>query len=339
MSKYTHLGGTFWKSDLKVFCEGYPLLLDPVNTQVFYEEWATDGVRVYHNCRHRKVIDASSFIALNGMYAKDAKNCFCDCISVSKTLTGADPASFCVLDSGVDDRMFKLGTNLPSGYAKDAICVYFNGNLVKMADVSTFISLQNGYGCDKSSIFFGQYRLPKAVPIRWRDLGGGYSRDDETVYYEHRPVRQARVIHFRQIEPFDSEFAYDGAQFFYRGQPMPVQEYVTHLYQSAEFTRDFAALVKKGGWQINMHEMERPYREPDETRFLNSDAKLGESRKTIERRFGTGHVIPAAKWHKYFENLEYEPGYEVLSWHRGRHEMVCILENSIITGVSFLNRD
>ena len=334
MPKYTHLGGLFWKSQTKVFSEGHPLLLDPKLTRVFFDAWACDGKRVYHHCLERRSIDASSFVALNGAYAKDSKCCYCDVVGVAKSIPKADPETFVVLDSGEDKQMFGLGTNHPSGYAKDADHVFFNGNIIKNANSQAFTSLRGCYGTDGSSMFFEQYRLNGAVPIRWRYLGGYYSRDDKYVFYEHRRVKNARVEHFRQVEPFDYEIAHDGNIFYSRGKPYPVDEYVSFLRQYADSSQSFAKIVEDGSWQKNIYSRERPYREPDETRIELEDIRLGWGRKKVDAKFGIGRDMPQAEWNDYFEDLEPEPGREVVTWTRGCHKLVCVLDNDHVIYIS-----
>ncbi|MEX2172400.1 MAG: hypothetical protein WD851_23975 [Pirellulales bacterium] len=77
MTKYTQLGGMFWKSEKAVFCEGRQLKLNPQQTKVFFDAWATDGRRVYFHPFYLKSIDASTLTALNGWYCKDSKACYC----------------------------------------------------------------------------------------------------------------------------------------------------------------------------------------------------------------------------------------------------------------------
>lgn len=339
MPKYTHLGGLFWNSDAKVFCEGRPVSLDPKSTRVFFDYWATDGSRVYHNHLHRRVIDASSFVAVNCMYAKDAKQCHFSLLTVSKVLAKADPDTFTALDSGWDRRMFQLGTNHPSGYAKDATSVFFNGNFVRKADATSFMSLQNGYGHDKCSMFCGENQLPRAEPIRWRYLGGGYSRDDNNVYHEHRPVKGAHINRFRQVRPFDQSWAYDGKQFFSQGRPVETADYVAALRREGKSIQEFAAIVENGQWQDTMWRYDRPYREPDESRFADDEVTLGESRKSIDAKLGTGRTLDKAEWLQYFQDFGQTPQQDVVSWSRGRHELICILENGEVVATSIVNRD
>ena len=317
MSKYQHLGGMFWKSNDGVFCEWKRLKLDPRQTVVHFDAWASDGKRVYWNSFQLRKIDALSFVALNGWYAKDAAAGYC---GFSTTLKGAEVNSLEVLDSGREHRMFGLGAHLDAGYARDNKQVFFDGFLVNNAEPAGFVSLGNRYGRDATSVYFTRYRLNGAVPLRWRYLGGEYSRDDQRVFYENRIVKNARLEHFVQIKPFDSEFAYDGQTIFYRGEPTTTDYYVECLRIGAECNTKFADLVESGTWQRNFHEGEWHFRAPDELIQAFREVKLGNSIGSIERTIGNGTPVQREDWEYFFPPLDQmiRPGFRegagTVSW-------------------------
>lgn len=301
MSKYTHLGGTFWKSDSGVFCAWRSLKLDPKRVKVHFGAWATDGNRVFWQSFQRRKIDASSFVALNGWYAKDATAGYC---GLTTTIKDADVDTLEVLDSGTEKLMFGLGTNLDGGYARDRSRVYFDGFHVKHADPASFASLGNCYGRDANAVIHTRFRLNGAVPLRWRWLGGGYSRDDQRVFYENRPVKNARIDHFRQMKPFDAEFAYDGSALFYRGEPTTVDYYVECLRGRVKCDGRFADLVESGDWQRNDHEAEWPYRAPDEVLQAYKTIALGYSTAEVLKLLGPGEVVAREHWDFFFPPLD-----------------------------------
>jgi hypothetical protein len=306
MSKYVQLGGMFWKSDEAVFCEGRRLKLDPRNTRIFFDTWAADDRRVYCHTMYMSKIDAVSFVALNNLYAKDQTNCYATPSGLTvgwKLIKGADAYSFEAIDSGCERLMFGWGQNFNEGFAKDASHVYFDGDLVKNADPTSFTSLGNCYGRDAKSVFFSRFRLNGTDPMRWRYIGGYYSRDDKHVYYENRRVKDVRLDHVRHIEPFDSEFAYDGQTFFCRGEPTTTEYYVECLRSNAKFGNDFADLVESGAWQRNVQQGERSYRAPDDILMAFQEVQLGNSKSDVLRRIGDGVPVPREQWNVYFPPL------------------------------------
>lgn len=301
MTKYTQLGGLFWKSEKAVFCEGRPLKLDPQHTKVFFDAWACDGRRVYFHVFHRRMIDASTFTALNGWYCKDANRCYC---GFKTAIKNSDPKTFEVLDSGQEKLMLGICTNHDAGFAKDATQVFFDGFLVRDADPMTFVSLGNCYGRDQKSVFYERFRLQGADPIRWRSLGGIYSRDDKRVFYQNRHVKNARVVHFQQIEPFDYNFAFDGQTFYSAGEPCSAEYYVSFLRTGLKWRAEFADLVESGRWQRTVAKWERAYRQPDEVLSYFDRLELGTEFATIEATLGKSTEIEPPDWEFYFPKLE-----------------------------------
>jgi hypothetical protein len=146
-------------------------------------------------------------------------------------------------------------------------------------------------------------------------------------------------MHFRQVRPFDQSWAYDGEQFFSQGRPASASEYVAALRRESKSIRDFADIVESGEWQDRMWRHDRPYREPDESRFADDEVSLGESRDSIDARLGTARTLDEAEWLQYFQDFGQTPEQHVVSWSRGRHELICILENDKVVATSIVNRD
>lgn len=200
--------------------------------------------------------------------------------------------------------MLGLGTNSDAGYARDAAQVFFDGLLVNHADPYTFCSVGNCYGRDRSSVFYERFRLQGANPSRWRYLGGNYSRDDARVFFLNRQVKNARAVHFQQIEPFEYHFAYDGRKFYSAGQICSAEDYVEFLRTNMQSRLKFADLVESGHWQRNVGKEERWYRAPDEVLSYFDRLELGSELATIEATLGKGVEIQQPDWEFYFPNLE-----------------------------------
>jgi len=62
---------------------------------------------------------------------------------------------------------------------------------VENADFSTFISLGNGYGSDKKSVFYKGDEVYKANPKSFHILGNGYSKDSRHVFLWDHPIKSA----------------------------------------------------------------------------------------------------------------------------------------------------
>ena len=298
MSYYTHLGGMFWKSESGVFCEWNRLKLDPGQTKVHYDAWATDGERVYFHSLQRRKIDASSFIALNGWYAKDAAAGYCGFLT---SLKNADVNTLEVIDSGNENVGFGSGKNGNAGYARDRSQVFFDGMIVINADPASFVSLGNCYGRDANSIFYTRFRLNGVAPLRWRYLGSYYSCDDQRVYYVNRTVKNVQVDNFRLVE---TGFAYDGLTLFAGDKPTTTDYYVKCLRQRAGFASDIADLVESGVWQRNLQKSEWHYRAPDEVLQAYRTIKLGDPLLKIEKSLGQGESVPREHWDFFFPPLD-----------------------------------
>lgn len=346
MPVYTQIDGMYWKSDDAVFCERIRLKLSPAKTRVFYGAWATDGERVYQGPHWIRRADAPSFVGLNPLYAMDKSTCFAcppgnnDLVVISK----ADPSTFSVLDSGQEEISF-LGSTLDAGYARDAKNVFYNGSIVKTADPETFVSLGGGYGRDKKQVYCEQYRLPSAEPLRWRRVGGFYTLDDKRVFWKHNkvPTEQPPYL-FEPVRKLEAEYAYDGKQFFYRHEPCEAADVVASLRKTAHFTAAAADSIASGSMQESHFALSRAYRTPDESEFKPSDLSIGETRKSMEKRYGPGRDLPITQFAKWFEDefddegdRRYDDGDFLVHWVRGRHEMVVWFQNDGLRGFQIRN--
>lgn len=150
------------------------------------ERWACDGPHVYEGGRHKRSIDGKTFVYLNVVYVRDEKAVH-TCAGIVR---GADPKSFEPLDSGYQASDFRYATQLRlGGYGRDAANVFYNDSLdhkahrLKGADPASFVSLGNGYGRDRHTVFLYGVPLPRVTSARWTHFGRGYSIDHEHAYY------------------------------------------------------------------------------------------------------------------------------------------------------------
>ena len=55
-----------------------------------------------------------------------------------------------IIEEALVDSFIVLGF----GYAKDQFDIFYNGNIIKVVDISTFVVEKNGYAKDKINIFY-----------------------------------------------------------------------------------------------------------------------------------------------------------------------------------------
>ncbi len=200
--------------------------------------------------------------------------------------------------------MYGWGHNQVAGFAKDASVVYFNGSVVKNAKPDFFVSLGNCYGRDNSSVFYERFRLNGADPTRCAYLGGYYSRDDNRVFFKNRVVKNANIDLFEQIDPFDSEFAYDGTMFYDRGEPVTQMYYVECLKGLASYAKQGASLVESGEWQRNKFQTNWHYRAPDEVLAAYDRVSIGDRLEAVVKSLGEGEPVSQEHLSFYFPPLD-----------------------------------
>lgn len=329
MARYVQLDCTYWKSDTKVFCERRPLKLDPETVCVYFGAWATDGNRVYCGPHLIRRADAATFVGLNPLYAKDAENCYACPAGLNdlKTVSKADPTTFEVLDSG-EEYSCSIDTNLTAGFARDANRVYYNGNAIKSADRSTFVSLGHCFARDSQQVYFERTRLPQANPMRWRRLHGHYSCDDSNVFWQCKRVpTNCPSYQFVVIPHSEADLGYDGERFFCEGEICDLRDAINYLEQQAASVSEFASIIKSGKWQSVLRDSHRSYRAPDEREFDAQDLQMKESRSSLEERIGPGEDLPLAEFVEWFEPEEDDfnrpdANDDLVRWDRGPHTLV-----------------
>jgi hypothetical protein len=122
--------------------------------------------------------DAKTFTILNPLYAKDANHAY----TLLGPIKEADAESFEAI--GPIEHPF----NTFNGYAKDKQFVYHTWTggkacVLKGADSTSFEPCGNGYGRDKSAVFFQRQKLTGADPADWQHLQGPHSRSGKKGYW------------------------------------------------------------------------------------------------------------------------------------------------------------
>lgn len=160
---------------------------DIATFQPLNEWWGRDASRVYCAGSEMREADVETFCVLNSLYAKDARHAY--------TIKGPireveDSSSFEAI--GPTEHAF----NTTNGYAKDARLVYHTivggkACVIKGADAASFTARGNGYGSDKSAVFFERKKVPGAEPEKWQHIRGPHSRSAKNAYALGQRVRGA----------------------------------------------------------------------------------------------------------------------------------------------------
>jgi len=125
--------------------------------------------------------------------------------------------------------------------------------------------LYNSYGRDKRNVYYKLYKLQGANVRRWRSLNSLYSQDDDQVFFENHPLRNASPQHFFVLTPHQPHFAYDGKHFFCNGRLSSSTEYAENLERLSADYAEYAITLRSGRWEELRHAETRPYRSPEET--------------------------------------------------------------------------
>jgi hypothetical protein len=147
--------------------------------------WAKDAKRVYCAGTAIRGADPETFQVLNELYAKDAQRAY--------TIQGpirevTDPSTFIAF--GPTDHPF----NSANGYAKDANTVFHTtvggkACVLKNADAASFIARGNGYGSDKTTMYFERRKIKDTDPAEWQYILGPYSRSGSIAYFNGEEIR------------------------------------------------------------------------------------------------------------------------------------------------------
>jgi hypothetical protein len=158
---------------------------DPAACRVLNLLFATDGQQVYYVMGVAKavedvatfgVLDCGQYLYEDGGarrygYARDSKHGYGhDFFSgAPKALKGADVATF---------------SRLGYGYAKDASCVWRDGDRIKKADSASFAPIDDLYSKDAKHVFYGDTPLEGADPATFRVIARTTGVDARHVYFQ-----------------------------------------------------------------------------------------------------------------------------------------------------------
>jgi hypothetical protein len=215
------------------------LKVDRTKARVLDEKYLVAGAHAFRDGRPLKGIDALQLCVLSPVFATDRR--------VVLTSHGnakvADPASFKALDSG-DAYVFgdEAKQTYRAGFGRDAQFVYFfdestsTPHAVRLSgckDPSRFVPLGGGYGKDDRSIFREATRIAGTDPSSFRVLGDGYAADQKSAYYGTARIEGADVRTFEVLPPPVSgarpSWARDAVRYYQHGKAHTKEEYDSAL--------------------------------------------------------------------------------------------------------------
>lgn len=205
---------------------------DAASFRPLNEWWACDARRVYFMGSEMRKADIETFRLLNSLYAKDAQNAY--------TFTGpireVDVPTFDAV--GPTEHAF----NTMNGYAKDAHYVYHTilggkACVIKGADPASFTSRGNGYGSDKSTVYFERKKVPAADPEKWQHIRGPHSRSDKNAYVLGKRIRGANGNTLESLPILESSemWSRDDKGYYRWDLPSNPQDYLKEFGQCFVF--------------------------------------------------------------------------------------------------------
>ncbi len=131
------------KDKKSVFYDGVKVEnCDAATHKILNENIHTDARHVFYAVQ-KFSDDPANFEILASDYSKDAKNIYWK----SSKISGADTTNFKV-----------FATENTFNYAKDGKSVFWCDKKLDKADAATFVGLSNGYGKDKTNVWFGLHQ-------------------------------------------------------------------------------------------------------------------------------------------------------------------------------------
>ncbi len=139
-------------------------------------------------------------------------------------------------------QLYNLYKGIPNkGYFTGKNNVYLNGQLIKGADVSTFIryDYREFYSKDKNHVYYNTQRLPDADPSTFRPLPHddtrNYWHDRKYAYYRWMRIPGADGATFRYL---GGQYACDKTHVYYENKMLPDADVVTFRPMSGHVGRD-----------------------------------------------------------------------------------------------------
>jgi hypothetical protein len=213
----------YYKKSGRWFYDGVPLNreADPAGLQVLGDFFARDSRIGYYRGSEIEVAgqasDGPSFEAMGRFYAKDRfRVYYCDTERDSKeywsirrnrirVLTGADPASFRLLDDGYT--------------ARDRQQLFHNGVVRAVKDLDSYRLLEHSFAADRLSAYYRWTAIAGSDGASFEVLDSYYARDKARIYYVSGfdiggSIKGAQRENFKMLE---DGYATDGSRAYYRG--------------------------------------------------------------------------------------------------------------------------
>lgn len=229
-NSYLAPGWPWFLSDQRLFFGMQEIRRADIATfQPLNQWWGRDASRVYCAGSEVREADVETFRVLNSLYAKDARNAY--------TLKGpireaTDVSAFEVI--GPTEHAF----NTTNGYARDTHLVYHTivggkACVIKGADATSFTSRGNGYGSDRSAVYFERKKIPGADPEKWQHLRGPHSRSGKNAYVLGQRIRGANGNYLESLPILEtSEYWCRDDKGYYRwDQPGDAEAYSKEFRQ------------------------------------------------------------------------------------------------------------
>jgi hypothetical protein len=177
--------------------------------------------------------DLESFRVLNSLYAKDARTAY---TAKGPILEVEDVSTFEPV--GPTEHAF----NTTNGYARDARFIYHTivggkACVIKGAEAASFTSRGNGYGSDKSTVYFEQKKLPGADPKLWQHVRGPHSRSEKIAYFLGQRIRGANGNCLESLPGFETsgDWCRDDKGYYLGDQPADPELYLKEFRQCFVF--------------------------------------------------------------------------------------------------------
>ncbi len=152
--------------------------------------------------------------------------------SVAKPISGADAATFAVLEHGA--------------YGKDHAVAFYRGTRIDGADAGSFTALSANHARDRSRAYFQAQAIERADPATFALIDAKWARDGRDVFLQARAIgacdaatfallrdewqRDARCAYYRghklanaapgTFQPLNAWYAKDAQGVYYRGSRM-----------------------------------------------------------------------------------------------------------------------
>ena len=147
---------------------------------VLSDEFAKDSTTAYYKQHSFRYADVASFQAVDEHYAKDKTAVYyCDEYREGQNYYMTKKQT--IMD--VKDAVPSTFVSLKNGFAKDASYAYFEGNRIKVKDVSTFTSIDNHFAKDDVHAYLNCRPIAGSNGKTFELINENFARDTANVYY------------------------------------------------------------------------------------------------------------------------------------------------------------